>query len=326
MTDYTRLSMRERCRLNILLDMGLSIGKIAKRLGRHRSTLYRELSRNHIQGYYYPGPAHRKAIARHPRKPTKLQAHKALYHHVSQRLKQGWSPEQISGRMKLDKRPYYVCPETIYRYIYLYRHKNLSQYLPSRKSKRRKRHTRQTSSCRYGEIRLITQRPEHIAKRTRLGHWEGDLIEFSHSKKKTVTTLVERKSRIVSLLKNTSKTSPAVMDKIQARLKKPKLQPCKTITFDQGSEFADYRRIEKQLRCKVYYCETRSPWQKGSNENMNGRLRRYLPRHMNLDQMTQKDLDLLADKMNNLPRKCLGFRTPKELFLKPYKLTCRTES
>ena len=99
---------------------------------------------------------------------------------------------------------------------------------------------------------------------------------------------------------------------------------CKTITFDQGSKFADHRQIEQGVGCKIYYCEPRSPWQKGSNENMNGRLRRYLPRHTQLDQITQKELDRLAERMNTLPRKCLDFRTPKELFLKHIKKICRT--
>lgn len=325
MTDYTRLSMRERCLLATLLEMGLSVSQISKRLQRHRSTIYRELSRNQTGGHYGPGLAHHRAKKRHPRKLMKMQNDPGLYQYVYSKLREGWSPEQISGRIKLDEEHDPICHETIYRYIY-HQGKMLYQYLPSQKPKRQKRHSRKKQSCRYGNIRLITKRPVNIEQRNIFGHWEGDLIEFSGTKKKTVTTLVERKFRMVSLIKNTTKTSREVMDKITINFTQQPNISCKTITFDQGSEFADYQHIEKQVNCKIYYCEAHSPWQKGSNENMNGRLRRYLPRHTNIDQVTQKDLDQLADRMNTLPRKCLGFRTPKELFLKHHKATCRAES
>jgi transposase, IS30 family len=326
MMDYTRLSMRERCNLATFLDMGLSISAIAKRLDRHRSTIYRELSRNQAQERYRPGLAHEKAKKRRPRKAMKLQSNQALYHYVYSKLKQGWSPEQIVGRMRLRKKSYDVCHETIYRYIYLQRKKGLYQYLPTKKLKRQKRYVRKVQRCRYGDIRLIEKRPKKIEARSMFGHWEGDLIAFKNTKRKTVTTLVERKTRMVFLLKNTTKTSFIVMSKIKNHFIETPEVTCKTITFDQGTEFADYQSIEKQMCCKVYYCNTRSPWQKGSNENMNGRLRRYLPRDIDISQVNQKELDQLANKMNTLPRKCLGFKTPKELFLKHHKKTCRTEN
>ncbi len=139
-----------------------------------------------------------------------------------------------------------------------------------------------------------------------------------------VTTLVERKSRIVFLIKNNSKHSCGVMQKIKGKFLNLPEKMCKTITFDQGSEFADYKQLEQQLKCKVYYCETHSPWQKGSNENMNGRLRFYLPREANIAKISQKELDTIASKVNHCPRKCLGFKTPNELFIQQYKNDCRT--
>ena len=114
------------------------------------------------------------------------------------------------------------------------------------------------------------------------------------------------------------------MDKITKKFGNLPKKMRKTITFDQGVEFADYRHLEQQVKCKVYYCETHSPWQKGSNENMNGRLRRYLPKDAEIDKVTQIDLDLLASKMNRCPRKCLGFKTPNELFIQQHKNDCRT--
>lgn len=278
------------------------------------------MARNHTAGYYRPSPAHRLALKRRPRKALKLQTDTALYHYVYDRLVNGWSPEQIVCRMRLEKQPFDICHETIYQYLYQHGQKKLWQHLPSKRVKRRRRRIRRPSGCRYGEIRLITKRPKYIEERRTIGHWEGDLIAFRQIHKKTVTTLIERKSRMLILIKNTTKMSDNVMDKIKDKLteQKQKSLPCKTITFDQGSEFANYPRIERSVKCKVYYCEKRSPWQKGSNENMNGRLRRYLPRSMNIEHTTQKYLDQLAERMNTLPRKCLGFRTPKELFFRHY--------
>jgi IS30 family transposase len=128
---------------------------------------------------------------------------------------------------------------------------------------------------------------------------------------------------MVYLIKNESKHSHGVMNKIKEQFKKLPSKMCKTITFDQGVEFADYRHIEKEVKCKVYYCETHSPWQKGSNENMNGRLRWYLPRETEIAKMTQAELDKLAAKMNRCPRKCLGYKTPNEVFIQQYKNDCR---
>jgi transposase, IS30 family len=219
-----------------------------------------------------------------------------------------------------------VCPETIYQFIYKSKHKDLYHYLAYKKPKRRKRFSRKKQLCRFGKIRLITQRPEDIETRKRFGHWEGDTIEFRGTKEKVVTTLVERKSRIVFLIKNNSKHSHGVMEKIKMKFACLPEKMFKTITFDQGSEFAAHRDIEQHHQRKVYYCEAHSPWQKGSNENMNGRLRRYLPSETDISTITQEELDQLAAKMNRCPRKCLGYKTPQELFIQQFKNDCRTWS
>jgi IS30 family transposase len=138
---------------------------------------------------------------------------------------------------------------------------------------------------------LITQRPEDISTRRRFGHWEGDTIQFRGTKEKVVTTLVERKSRLVFLIKNNSKHSHGVMVKIKIKFDQLPKKMCRTITFDQGVEFADYKHLEQQMNCKVYYCETHSPWQKGGNENMNGRLRWHLLRETDIAKITQEELD-----------------------------------
>jgi IS30 family transposase len=308
--------------------MGLSISEIAKKLTRHRSTIYREIGRNKELRGYFPVVAHQKAKERSNRKclSSKIRKHGILRDYIIKSLKKGWSPEQISGRMKYQKLSFYACHETIYQFIYALKDKSLYYYLTYKKPRRRKRYARKKQLCRYGNIRLINQRPEDVATRRRFGHWEGDTIAFSGTKEKVVTTLVERKSRMVYLIKNDRKYSRGVMDKIKGKFKSLPEKMCRTVTFDQGTEFADYRHLEQQVKCKVYYCETHSPWQKGSNENMNGRIRRYLPRSTDIACITQQDLDQLANKLNHCPRKCIGFKTPNELFVQQYKNDCRTWS
>ncbi len=324
MGKYTHLSITDRRRFYTFLEMKLSISEIAKKLDKHRSTLYRELDRNSEAEGYLPRTAQLKTEERAKQKRlSKTEKDAYLRDYVVRSLQKGWSPEQISGRMKFHKLTIYVCPETIYQFVYQSKNKELYHCLPYKKPKRKKRYSRQKSPCRYGKIRLITQRPEEIATRKKFGHWEGDTIEFKGTKEKVVTTLVERKSRVVFLIKNNSKHSHGVMDKIKIKFKNLPAKMCKTITFDQGCEFADYRTLEQEIKCKVYYCETHSPWQKGSNENMNGRLRRYLPRETEIAKMTQEELDQLAAQMNRCPRKCLGYKTPNEVFIQQYKNDCR---
>ena len=324
MRDYTHLTLNDRQRLYTYLDMGLSIKAISKKLSRHPSPLYREISRNK-EHVYLPGIAHQKALLRASNgRRSKLGY---LRDYVCRSLKKGWSPEQISGRMKYQRLTIYVCPETIYQYVYKSKNKELYHCLPYKQPKRYKRYSRKEHHCRFGgDIRLIKERPTDINSRACFGHCEGDTIQFMGNKKQVITTLVERKSRMVFLIKNNSKHSQGVMEKISAKFQNVPQQMFKSITFDQGAEFTNYRYLEDTMRCHVYYCETHSPWQKGSNENMNGRLRRYLPKTATIDHVAQKELDLLADKMNLCPRKCLGFKMPKELFIQQYKNDCRTWS
>jgi transposase, IS30 family len=325
MGNYTHLSSSDRRRFYTFREMKLSIKDIAKRLGKDRSTLYRELERNQEPEGYLPGTAQLKADERaKERRQSKIEKDGYLRDYIVRSLKKGWSPEQISGRMKYHKLTIYVCPETIYQFVYRSKDKELYHCLPYKRSKRQRRYSRQKSPCRYGEIRLITQRPEDIGTRKKFGHWEGDTIEFRGTKEKVVTTLVERKSRMVFLIKNNRKYSREVMKKIKEKFTSLPEKMCKTITFDQGVEFADYRQLEQDNKRKIYYCETHSPWQKGSNENMNGRLRWHLPKEADIAKITQEELDELAAKMNRCPRKCLGYKTPQELYIQQYKNDCRT--
>ena len=312
MNDYTQLRLKDRRRISIYLEMGLKIKEIANKLGRHKATIYRELQRNRTGKYYLPGVANDKALKRKEHnRPCKLKSDRKLYGYFLRKLRKGWSPEQISGRLKKRNKKYYASPETMYRYIYRGNNKRLCKYLPQRRLKRKKRYTRSKRQNIYLMNRLVYRRPEEINNRETYGHWEGDSLEFSTNRKKMVVTLVERKTRAVMLIKNEERKSEKVMTKIADKSRCVVKKAFCSVTFDQGKEFSNFWKLERN-GCAVYYCESRSPWQKGSNENMNGRLRRYLSRDTNLDLVGQWYLDLLSKKMNNTPRKCLGFRTPKE--------------
>lgn len=325
MENYSHLSEKDRWELYQLHQSGAGMAEIARRLGKHRSTLYRELARNKTKEGYLPGRADQLAKARQGQEGLcKIARYETLRRYIYQALKLGWSPEQIAGRLKRKKSKFAICHETIYRYIYQHPNKKLFKHLKYKKRKRYKRFARIKQTCRFGEKRLITQRPKHIERRERWGHWEGDCIEFCGTKTKLVTTLVERKSRMVLLIKNETKKSDVLMSHIKEKMQLLPGSLCRTITFDQGAEFAAHEEIEKELKCRVYYCHTHSPWEKGSNENMNGRLRKYLPRHTDIHQLSQTDLEHIADIMNATPRKCLDYRTPNELFSLQYNLVCRT--
>jgi len=325
MSNYTHLSLSERHKLSILLQKGLSIRQIAKRLNRHRTTLYREIARHRKRsGTYNPFSADKSAqVKRTQQRCCKIEKQPQLQRYIREYLKLGWSPEQIAGRLKYKNSKYVVCHETIYRYIYRKKNKKLFSYLPRKKRKRCRQFARKSRACRFGNNRLITARSKYITNRHHYGHWEGDRIEFKGDKSKAVTTIVERKTRVVLLIKNISKETHVVMSDIKEKFIHMSHQIFKSITFDQGNEFANYALLEKHLKCQVFYCHRHAPWEKGSNENMNGRIRRYLPFKCHIDEIHQELLDELSRKLNNTPRKCLGFRTPKELFLKHYGNDCR---
>ncbi|WP_052234795.1 IS30 family transposase, partial [Parachlamydia acanthamoebae] len=319
MSAYKHLSKKERCRIRAHLDTGKSISQIAKILGRHRSTLYRELARNSYTKKYLPDTAQKKYTMRRDRKKkSKIKSCNKLFHYIAQKLKSGWSPEQISGRMRLENKEYYVCHETIYRYIYACKQgKPWYSYLCKAKPYRGKRMGRKVGSGKYQGIKLISDRPAEIKTRVQFGHWEGDTIAFSANQYTNITTLVERKTRFSVFILNSAKKSEEVINKIKHVMEGLSASSWKTITFDQGSEFAYYRLIERHnKKCKVYFCHPRSPWEKGTNENMNGRVRRFLPRNYDVKELNQSAVADLAKKLNNIPRKILNYLTPREALQK----------
>jgi IS30 family transposase len=320
---YRHLGLDQRRTLFRLVEARTPIGEIAQRLGRHPSTIYRELGRNRFRdgdrGFcgYFPLNAQDLARRRRQRR-RKLAADEGLRAHVTERLKAGWSPQQIAGRLKQGPDGgTAVCHETIYRHVYgpEGREDGLYRHLPKARRRRGSRYGRRPRSTPIPRERWIENRPAEVEGRESFGHWEADLLIFRREAgKANVTSLIERKSRFTFLLPNEDKRSAAVIAGIADALRGLPEAARRTITFDRGTEFAGYAALDRDLAVKAYFCDPHSPWQKGAVENANGRVRRFLPREAEPGALTPTPLGRLADRLNGTPRRCLGYRTPREVF------------
>ena len=313
MTKYRRIDLPEREKIFNLSRQNYNQPYIAKELGRNKSSISRELGRCAFDPLgYLPDRAEVNA-AKFAQRNFSLFRSENLAKVVILLLKEGWSPQQISGRLKVeDAGVRVVSHETIYKFIYSKEGQAQKLYLllTRHKPKRTKWFSRRLKKSHIPESANIINRPKSIDKRNRMGHWEGDLVVFGVLKGSNVTTLVERKSRFAQLLHNRSKYSDEVIGGIAKTICKLPSNRIKTITFDRGTEFASF----KKLGIDTYFCNPHSPWQKGGDENFNGRLRRYLPKKFDHRNLSQDLLDNIQEKMNNQPRKCLGFRSPAEVF------------
>ena len=320
---YTQLSVEERRKIERWRIAGISPTEMARVLDRHRSTIFRELRRNHFQDPDFPKVVGYFAIAAHDRTARRRERQRKLVRHselrtiVETRLKAGWTPEQIAGRMRLEDTSPRVCQETIYRHVYSKdgMRSELWWHLPNHRMSRRPRRYRKRRAPRFSKDVSILFRPDVVAHRTEFGHWEGDLVLFrQHFGQSNVTSLIERVSRFTVLLRNTSKRSKPVMGKITKAIRTLPLAARKSITFDRGSEFVNRPHLQAELGTDAWFCDPQSPHQKGAVENTNRRLRRFLPREIDLKLMTDDDIRAITDRMNGTPRKCLGWRTPAEVF------------
>ena len=320
---YRHLDFDERRRIDRFLAQRVPIDEIARRLGRHRSTLYRELKRNRFvdPGYseldgYWHTIAHRRAAARRKRR-MKLLRHRDLLQAVAAKLGAGWSPEQIAGRLRRDQSPVRICHETIYRFVYsretlaegLYRH------LPEQRRRRRPRHARSRRGLYLPDSKSIAFRPDHITERREFGHWEGDLLMFRKEHgKANVLSLVERTTRFTVLVRNNDRQSRPIFEAMILMFSRLPGEASRSFTFDRGTEFSAWQTLEHELGAESWFCDPRSPWQKGTVENTNRRLRRYLPSFINPMDVSPRQLKRLAGEFNAIPRKCLGYATPEEEF------------
>lgn len=325
MKKYKHIKQEERDLISLWRSQGLSIRKIAEKLDRSPSSISDETKRNSFQSenekFYVAIHAHteaekRKLLAR-KRYPLK---NKWVYSYVHEKLREGWSPEQISGKLKKDypsDKKKHVSYETIYLFIYAKENKDrkLWEYLPRKYIKRRKKYGRKSQRVRIPDRVSIHKRSEAVNTRTKFGHWEGDSIVGKQVKGKIIHTEVERKTR---LLKANLANNKSAMETIKTQIKIFDLLPKKarkSTTLDNGLEFAKHSQLGKILKMKTYFCDPYSSWQRGTNEYHNGLIRRYLPKGTSFDKLTQEELDDIVRELNNRPRKCLDYKTPEESFL-----------
>jgi len=322
---YAQLTLADRRRLHHLVARKVPINEMARQLGRHRSTIYREIRRNtfrdpELPDYdgYYSTVADDIAKERR-RRLRKLRRHPHLRRMVIEKLEAYWSPEQIAGRLLADGISLVrICAETIYRFIYGKEDYGLGlyRYLPEARRKRRPRGSRKPRNSVFPVSHRISQRPDFIGDRSVFGHWEGDLLiferELGHA---NVTSLVERKSRYTVMIKNPSRHSRPIMDKIIKAFSPLPSSARQSFTFDRGTEFAGFRALEDGIGARSWFCDPSAPWQKGAVENANKRIRRFMPGDTDLAGVSQRDLTQLARHLNDQPRRCLGYKTPAEVFM-----------
>ena len=314
---YGHLTIEERCEMARLQDTGQSIRQIAASLDRSPSTVARELKRNgsKTQGYR-PSYAQQQARARRWR-GSRLERHPSLRERVLSRLRQGWSPQQVAGRFALEAGRTVVSHETIYRFIYaqIRRTKdyNWRHYLPKAKSKRGWRGRKGGSPASFiAHRRPLSERSPEAAGRQTPGHWEADLMLFG-KQGQALLVMQERHSRLLAAVRLPSKEAEPAARAMAGVLAAFPPQWRRTVVFDNGTEFARHYRLHS-LGLETFFCDVRSPWQKGGVENRIGRLRRFLPRKTDLSQVSDSQLAQLAQADNNTPRRCLGYLTPAEIW------------
>jgi transposase, IS30 family len=320
---YDQLTDCERKTICRLHAAGKSSSQIAENLSRHRSTITRELRRNSLPSRGWPAGQYdaARAIELTKRRRRRGRGHKlarqpALRDQVRDFLAMGWSPEQIAGRLALEQGRTVISHESIYRFIY---HRTAqkdywNRWLPRRKHRRGRAGRRGASSVHYIQQRVpITERPAAANTRAEAGHWEADLMLF-RTYGQAVLVAHERLSRLIRIIRQPSKAAQPVLDNLAALFRRMPKALRRSITFDNGSEFAFHHQLAKRFRIKTFFCDPHAPWQKGGVENAIGRLRRPLPRKSDLAAITQLHLDELTRRYNTTPRKCLDFRTPEEVF------------
>ena len=312
------LTETEREEISRQLACGQSLRAISRRISRAPSTVSREVARNGGRNVYRAAVADGHAWRR-TRRPQRcrLSTHLPLRKIVGRKLAQQWSPQQISGWLRCtfpSDAGMYVSPETIYRSLFVQSRGVLRRCLL--KQLRRQHHFRHARSGarlqpRQGQILdavSIRERPADVRDRAVPGHWEGDLLEGARGT--FIATLVERQSRYVLLVRLPSKDTHTVTHAIARRIRGLPQGLIKSLTWDRGGEFAAHRAFSVATNVKVYFCDPRSPWQRGSNENTNGLLRQYLPPATNLTDYSQAQLDAIALRLNTRPRMTLGYQTP----------------
>lgn len=312
MKHYQHLTGAERLRIYEWRTRGVAVAECARRLGRNKGTLSRELKRNSTEVGYLPDYAYNRYQDRRKRCcPRPKLDNPDLRRVILLQLGKGWSPELIAGRLRRKYQHTIVNHETIYKFIYdseLGKAHRLYEYLP-RGKKRRSRKRGRTSQKNLVPNRIfIDARPQEVNERSTIGHWETDSLLYGH--RKAVNTSTERMSRMTLLTKLSGRDAEATTDAITRRLA---TLPVASITGDNGPENAGHEKVSRALNAPFFFCHPYHSWEKGSVENRNGVVRRYLPRATDLDTVSQEELDDIAWEINNRPMKCLDYQTPLEV-------------
>lgn len=319
MKNYTfkHLSDTDRVRIEVLLMEGFKSSDIARKLGVNRSTISREIKiRGTPSGYHAKIAQINYEIKRKKCRPKRIIEETSLGSYVISKIRVGWSPETISGRLKLEielglrLETEFVNPESIYQFVYqsdFGKKEKLYEYLRRGKKHRSKKHGRKAQKSIIPNRVFIDLRPKEIDERKAVGHWEGDTIHYP--KKRGINSLVERKTRYSILTKLERRTAELTT---KAVIRGLGVHYCESLTVDNGTENIEHEKISQALDLSVFFCHAYHSWEKGSNENLNGLVRKYLPRRTDLSQVSQEDLNDIAEELNNRPRKILSFYTPQE--------------
>ncbi len=317
--SYHHLSLYEREQLAILKAQGVSFREIGRRLNRSHTTLSREYGNKAKYGRpYIPCKAQKKeekvAVDQRTKAPLKSPL---IFLYVREKLRnKKWGPETIAGRLPIDHTGESIHFDTIYRYIYnsrKTRNMKLWQHLAKHRKRRLKRNGRKVKSVKYLRALPLVERPIEAQDRKVVGHWETDNLGGKVSDRQTVSGTTERKSRYTKLTLLKDKNSKTKMYKIKTQLGKLPPQMRQTLTIDNGPENAKHKLIKSTFKDGVYSCQPYHSWEKGSVENMFGRVRRFIPKGTSLDTVDKQTLKIVEHWLNHTPRKCLGFRTPYEI-------------
>jgi IS30 family transposase len=301
--------------LAALRRQGLNQSEIARQLGRHRSTVCREVRRNSTRadGHYRPFTAQERANGRRSRSRRNRHFTAADFALIDALLRRQWSPEQVSGYLRRTGR-LSISHETIYRHVWRDKKRGglLYTHLRGARKRRRKRYGAYDSRGRLAGKRMISERPAEVEARSTVGHWEADTVMGAGSKD-CAFTLVERKTGLVLIGKLSDRTAASLSRRAVGLMRRCGAR-FETVTADNGTEFHDYERVERLTGAAFYFARPYHSWERGSNENANGLIRQYLPKGASMAGLSQQQCNAIARKLNTRPRKRLGFRTPLECY------------
>jgi transposase, IS30 family len=312
MNHYSQLTQEQRYHISGLLKAGNFQTQIAEALGVHKSTVSREIRRNRGDKGYRPKQANQFALDRRQQAEKYIKFTGELKQHVTEKIMLDWSPDQISGY--LNKEGIAISHERIYQFLLADKKAGGTLYTHLRGAGK-KRKKRYGSKDRRGQIKnriSIDERPKIVDKKQRIGDWEGDTI-IGKQQQKAIVTLVDRASKITRIGRVATKRSD-IVSTIMINLLKPMKNITHTITLDNGKEFSGHEKIAKSLNVDIYFAHPYSSWERGLNENTNGLIRQYIKKGSSFEGITNDRISFIENRLNNRPRKSLGYRTPNEVY------------